>query len=70
MPLYEYKCNNCNVVFSIFYKTFSEIENPEKIICYNCNTYSVERIMSASSFVLHGDGWYMGTKQKEEREKK
>src|SRR5579859_3767117 len=52
MPIYEYKCGKCGV----FEVTQRITENPLKK-CPTCKS-KVERIISATSFVLKGTGWY------------
>jgi putative FmdB family regulatory protein len=52
MPIYEYKCNKCGVVEAMQRITEAPLRK-----CPNCKS-KVERIMSRSSFVLKGTGWY------------
>jgi putative FmdB family regulatory protein len=52
MPIYEYKCAKCGVVEV----TQRITESPLKK-CPNCKS-KVERLISHSSFVLKGSGWY------------
>jgi putative FmdB family regulatory protein len=53
MPIYEYKCDKCGV----FEVTQRITENSLKK-CPTCKS-KVERIISATSFVLKGTGWYV-----------
>ena len=53
MPIYEYKCAKCGV----FEVTQRITENALKK-CPTCKS-KVERIISATSFVLKGSGWYV-----------
>ena len=53
MPIYEYKCDKCG----IFEVTQRITENALKK-CPTCKG-KVERIISATSFVLKGSGWYV-----------
>jgi|SRR5208283_5679207 putative FmdB family regulatory protein len=53
MPIYEYKCDKCGV----FEVTQRITENALKK-CPTCKS-KVERIISATSFVLKGSGWYV-----------
>lgn len=55
MPIYEYQCPNCGRVFEEWGKA-SEAHKPEP--CPSCGTPS-PRVMSRTSFVLKGDGWYV-----------
>ena len=52
MPIYEYKCDKCGV----FEVTQRITEDPLRR-CPTCKS-KVERILSASSFILKGSGWY------------
>ena len=52
MPIYEYKCKNCGV----FEVTQRITENP-LTTCPTCND-QVARLISLTSFVLKGSGWY------------
>ncbi|MBI5561439.1 MAG: zinc ribbon domain-containing protein [Deltaproteobacteria bacterium] len=54
MPIYEYRCNSCGTVFEEIQK-FSDA--PVKV-CKNCSSDKVEKLISQSSFVLKGTGWY------------
>jgi len=53
MPIYEYKCDKCGV----FEVTQRITENALKK-CPTCKS-KVERIISNTSFVLKGRGWYI-----------
>jgi putative FmdB family regulatory protein len=52
MPIYEYQCPNCGT----FEVTQRITENPLKK-CPTCKA-KVERIISNTSFILKGGGWY------------
>ena len=52
MPIYEYKCNKCGVV-----EVMQRITEAPLRKCPNCKS-RVERMVSRSSFVLKGSGWY------------
>ena len=54
MPIYEYRCAECNQVFEEWQKGFEEQEVP----CPVCSTPS-RRIISNTSFILKGSGWYV-----------
>lgn len=55
MPIYEYQCPACGRVFEEWVKV-SEAHREEP--CPDCGTPS-PRIISRTSFVLKGDGWYV-----------
>lgn len=54
MPIYEYRCKDCQQVFENWQSDFAERAVP----CPVCGGGSV-RIMSNTSFVLKGSGWYV-----------
>ena len=43
MPIYEYRCNDCESKFSVLNRSFSEIKDP---VCGECSSTSVIRIIS------------------------
>ncbi len=53
MPIYEYKCNACGHRFE---KLQSFSEEPVKT-CPQCGG-EVRKLISRSSFILKGSGWY------------
>ncbi len=53
MPIYEYKCNACGHRFE---KLQSFSEEPIKT-CPRCGG-EVKKLISRSSFILKGSGWY------------
>jgi len=53
MPIYEYRCRECEQIFEEWQKGFEE----KKVSCPVCGEKS-ERIISNSSFILKGGGWY------------
>lgn len=52
MPIYEYRCDKCGVV-----EVMQRISDAPLKKCPNCKS-KVERMISATSFVLKGTGWY------------
>lgn len=54
MPIYEYRCNDCDQVFEEWQKSFEETAIP----CPICGGLA-HRIISQTSFVLKGSGWYV-----------
>ncbi|HVA76606.1 MAG TPA: zinc ribbon domain-containing protein, partial [Candidatus Binataceae bacterium] len=52
MPIYEYKCHKCGVI-----EVMQRITEHALKKCPNCKS-KVERLVSRSSFVLKGTGWY------------
>jgi putative FmdB family regulatory protein len=55
MPIYEYRCTECQQLFEEWSK---HVEDSNK--SYNCPICKgqARRIMSNTSFALKGDGWY------------
>jgi putative FmdB family regulatory protein len=53
MPIYEYACPRCGHLF----EKFQSIHAAAVANCEQCGR-SVKRIISRSSFILRGTGWY------------
>jgi putative FmdB family regulatory protein len=53
MPMYEYKCEDCGIVFEARQK-FSDAPLTE---CRACKG-SVQKLISQTAFTLKGGGWY------------
>lgn len=54
MPIYEYRCNDCEQIFEEWQRSHTE----ETVPCPVCGSES-HRIISNTSFVLKGTGWYV-----------
>ncbi|WP_462325150.1 FmdB family zinc ribbon protein [Desulfoplanes sp.] len=54
MPIYEYCCEDCGHIFEEWQSGFEEKQFP----CPICTGES-KRIVSHTSFVLKGSGWYV-----------
>ena len=54
MPIYEYRCNDCQQLFEEWQKGFEDRE----MVCPVCGGAS-SRLISNSAFVLKGSGWYV-----------
>jgi len=54
MPIYDYKCSNCEHQFELIQK-FSD--QPAEV-CPECSKKSIQKLVSAPSFRLKGGGWY------------
>jgi putative FmdB family regulatory protein len=66
MPIYEYKCQNCDDHFDVTLGVNDK--QPEK--CSKCNGVLV-RLISAPAFHLKGGGWYKdGYSSAEKKESK
>ena len=55
MPIYEYKCEHCGDTFEVLQK-FNEKPLTECILCHQG---PVKKLISVSSFVLKGSGFYV-----------
>jgi putative FmdB family regulatory protein len=53
MPIYEYSCQKCGAVQEIIQK----MSDPAPV-CAKCGAPDTRRLVSHSSFVLKGSGWY------------
>lgn len=65
MPIYEYKCENCHETFEVLQK-FSDDPLTE---CILCSDGPVKKLISASSFILKGSGFYVNDYPSESRKK-
>jgi putative FmdB family regulatory protein len=54
MPIYEYACDKCNAEFEVEQRI---TDDPVKS-CPQCRSRKVRRLISQTSFVLKGGGWY------------
>lgn len=54
MPVYEYACEKCGHEFEASQRI---TEEPIKV-CPKCKARRVKRLISQTSFVLKGGGWY------------
>jgi putative FmdB family regulatory protein len=67
MPIYEYKCDECDLIF----ENFQKITDKDPDICQSCKKGGVKKLISSSGFRLKGSGWYetdfKGKKVKEDK---
>lgn len=54
MPIYEYKCDQCEHLLEILQKIS---DDPAKT-CPECGEDSLRKLISAAAFKLKGTGWY------------
>lgn len=54
MPIYEYYCKHCDKIIEI---EQSISDNP-LTICPECGKNSFKRLISNTTFMLKGSGWY------------
>ena len=61
MPIYEYRCDGCSEQL----ETMQGINDAVLTTCPACGQEQLRRLISSTSFVLKGSGWYQsdyGTK--------
>ena len=46
MPLYEYKCSNCNTKFEVLHKSATQTS---EVTCPSCNSVQIKKLFSAFS---------------------
>ncbi len=63
MPIYEYKCQECDHYFEALQRI------GEKLLtdCHHCNAKKLKRLVSAPNFRLKGKGWYETDFKKDNR---
>jgi putative FmdB family regulatory protein len=54
MPIYEYACEKCETEFEVEQRI---TDDPIKS-CPRCKSRKIKRLISRTSFVLKGSGWY------------
>ena len=54
MPIYDYKCSDCEHQIEVIQK----INDEPMIVCPECSKRSLKKLVSAPSFRLKGSGWY------------
>jgi putative FmdB family regulatory protein len=54
MPIYEYACEKCESEFEVEQRI---TDDPVKS-CPSCKSRKIKRLISRTSFVLKGGGWY------------
>jgi putative FmdB family regulatory protein len=64
MPIYEYQCENCSRRFEVMQR----MTEPLLTSCEVCGG-QVRRLISQTSFVLKGSGWYVTDYPSESRKK-
>ena len=54
MPIYEYQCRDCAHRLT----ARQRISEPALVTCPQCEAEALQRLISQTSFVLKGTGWY------------
>ena len=55
MAEYEFKCDKCGMIMQ---ERLPISSKKEVTVCIHCDEYGAKRILSQSTFVLKGGGWY------------
>ena len=63
MPTYEYHCNNCDNEF----EKFQRMSDSPVAECPKCGSSNTIRLVSCTSFILKGTGWYVTDYARKER---
>ena len=70
MPIYEYKCEKCNVTFEAMQSVSAKpLKTCNGMGCNDKENGKVHRLVSASGFILKGSGWYASDYPSEARKK-
>ena len=56
MPLYDFKCETCERVEEMLLSSAGSSDI--KLMCPDCETETMKRLIGLSSFKLEGGGWY------------
>lgn len=64
MPIYEYRCQSCGHKF----ERIEPVSDRRERSCPQCGEMA-ERLISMTSFILKGDGWYVTDHPSPERKK-
>ncbi len=64
MPIYEYKCTRCDKQFEVTQK----MTDPPLSECLSCGG-ELKKLITSTSFVLKGSGWYVTDYPSPERKK-
>jgi putative FmdB family regulatory protein len=54
MPIYEYRCAKCANTIEVL----ERYDSPGPSMCSKCKQPTMRRIVSATSFILKGSGWF------------
>ena len=64
MPIYEYKCTKCDQTIEIMQK----ITDAPLSVCNSCGG-ELKKLITSTSFVLKGSGWYVSDYPSSDRKK-
>ncbi|MBF0468586.1 MAG: zinc ribbon domain-containing protein [Desulfamplus sp.] len=51
MPIFEFKCLECEEFFEVL---FMSGDNEQEIKCSKCESFSIERVVSATNYAMGG----------------
>ena len=57
MPIYEYKCNNCDHKFEILHRSITKVED---VNCPKCKSAEIKKMLSTFSASFNGGGYAKG----------
>ncbi|MGV7220590.1 MAG: FmdB family zinc ribbon protein [Nitrospinales bacterium] len=70
MPIYEYECKKCGVVFEAMQSMSAKpLKTCMGLGCNDKDNGKVTRLISKSGFVLKGSGWYASDYPSDDRKK-
>lgn len=70
MPIYEYECEKCNSTFETMQSISAKpLKTCKGLGCNNQDNGKVRRLVSASGFILKGEGWYSSDYPSEDRKR-
>lgn len=52
MPVFEYRCNECNTKFDVLHKS---LNNQEEVVCPKCNSKDSKKLLSSFSASVSGN---------------
>lgn len=55
MPIYEYRCESCGAIT----EKMQRMSDAPLVTCEACGLDALKKIISQTSFVLKGSGWYV-----------
>ena len=58
MPIYQYRCTNCDTEFTKFMSIREKYSKVTQIFCPACGSIEHTPMISKTSFSLKGKGWY------------
>ena len=58
MPLYAFKCTNCDTEFEKLMSIRQRYDGETDIVCPECGCIENTPILNKTSFSLKGGGWY------------